>query len=67
MRRAAPVVTATLLCLARPPARIRAPLRLKQYVPVRVDHSFRVGVNVHWWRRDLKSVPGCEALMAQSR
>jgi serine/threonine-protein kinase len=40
---------------------------LKQYVAVNPDHSFRVGANTHWWWRDLRSVPGFEALLSRER
>jgi serine/threonine-protein kinase len=40
---------------------------LKQYVALNPDHSFRVGANVHWWWRDLKSEPGFEALLSRSK
>ena len=40
---------------------------LTSYVAANPDHSFRVGGNVHWWWRDLRSKRGFEALLARTR
>ena len=39
---------------------------LTSYVAANPDHSFRVGGNVHWWWRDLRSKRGFEALLART-
>ena len=40
---------------------------LRSYVAANPDHSFRVGGNVHWWWRELRSEPGFDALLSRSR
>ena len=40
---------------------------LTSYVVANPDHSFRVGGNVHWWWRDLRSKRSFEALLARTR
>ena len=40
---------------------------LTSYVAANPDHSFRVGGNVHWWWRDLRSKRSFEALLARTR
>ena len=40
---------------------------LKEYVSINPDHTFRVGANVHWWWRDLRNVPGFDAVLAKTR
>lgn len=40
---------------------------LTAYVAANPDHSFRVGGNVHWWWRQLRSQPGFESLLNRTR
>jgi TolB-like protein/predicted Ser/Thr protein kinase len=41
--------------------------RLKRYVALNPDHSFRVGGLVHWWWRDLVNRPDFKALISRQR
>jgi tetratricopeptide (TPR) repeat protein len=40
---------------------------LTSYVAANPDHSFRVGGNVHWWWRDLRSKAGFQTLLSRTR